>query len=499
MAAAPQWHPRRRTPRQSVRQSSESHPMESTPSVPTTALASLWQEARLPQEALAQLRLTGADPLLPSSFAVGAAAQASLAASALAAASLWQQRTGRWQQVAVDMRHALAEFRSERYLRVGGSPAPEFHDKIAGLYRCGDGRWVRLHTNFPHHRDGVLHLLACAHDRDAVSAALAKWEAEAFETAASEAGLVVAAMRSFEEWDGHPQGQALRGRPPLTLERIGDAPPEPLPPLPADGARPLSGVRVLDFTRIIAGPVAGRTLAAHGADVLLVTAAHLPAIGPLVIDTGRGKRSCQLDLRDPDDRHTLHKLLHHADVMVQGYRPGGLAERGVGPDDVARARPGIVYVTLTAYGDVGPWAAKRGFDSLVQTATGFNHAEGMAADTDAPRPLPAQVLDHAAGYLLACGAMAALLRRAREGGSWHVRVSLAQVGQWLRGLGRVPDGLKVADQRFEDVGDLLEALPSGFGELTVVRHAAQLSETPARWVLPSVPLGTHAAEWLPRG
>ncbi|MCY1238635.1 CoA-transferase family III [compost metagenome] len=188
--------------------------------------------------------------------------------------------------------------------------------------------------------------------------------------------------------------------------------------------------------------------------------------------------------------------------MVQGYRPGGLAELGVGPEAAARARPGIVYVSLSAYGHAGPWAHKRGFDSLVQTATGFNQAEAEAAGSEVgcntPRPLPAQVLDHAAGYLLAFGAMAALHRRAVEGGSWHVRVSLAQVGQWLRGLGRVPQGLKAPEQKIDDVADLLEAVPSGFGMLTVVRHAAQLSETPARWTLPSEPLGTHAPEWLPR-
>ncbi|WER45068.1 CoA transferase [Cupriavidus sp. WKF15] len=471
----------------------------SVPDAPASAVAALWQGAGLPAEALGHLDLSGADPVLPSSFAIGAAAQASLAASALAAAALWQQRTGRWQQVGVGMRHAITEFRSERYLRVDGGPAPELWDKIAGVYRCGDGRWVRLHTNFPHHRDGVLRLLGCAHDKAAVQAALAKWEAEAFEATASDAGLVVAAMRSFEEWDRHPQAQALRGLPPVTLERIGEAPPQPLPALPSAEGRPLSGVRVLDFTRIIAGPVAGRTLAAHGADVLLVTAAHLPSIAPLVIDTGRGKRSCQLDLRDPDDKRTLHKLLHGADVMVQGYRPGGLAELGVGAEAAVRARPGLVYVSLSAYGHVGPWSGKRGFDSLVQTATGFNHAEAQAAGEDAPHPLPAQVLDHAAGYLLAFGAMAALHRRATEGGSWHVRVSLAQVGQWLRGLGRVPAGLQAPEQKIDDVADLLEVLPSGFGMLTVVRHAAQLSETPAHWALPSEPLGTHAPEWLPRG
>ena len=278
---------------------------------------------------------------------------------------------------------------------------------------------------------------------------------------------MVTAQRSFEEWDRHPQGIAVGALPVFSIERIGEAPPQPLP----QAARPLGGVRVLDLTRIIAGPVCGRTLAAHGADVLLVTAPHLPAIEPLVIDTGRGKLSCQIDLRDAAGQATLHALARDADVFVQGYRPGALPSLGFGPEQMARLRPGIVYVSLSAYGHVGPWAGRRGFDSLVQTATGFNVAEAQAAGTDRPKPLPAQALDHAAGYLMAFGAITALARRCTEGGSWHVRVSLAQVGNWLRRLGRIEQGLACDDPSFDDVRDLLEEQDSGFGRLTAVRHA----------------------------
>ena len=455
------------------------------------ALTQLWHAAAQSTEALSNVRLAGADPVLPSSFAIGTAAQASIAASALAAAQLWRLRGGRRQVVRVDMRHAAVEFRSERYFRVEGKPSPEFWDKIAGTYRCGDGRWVRLHTNFPHHRDGVLALLACDYDKASVQQALSGWRAEDFEEAAAEAGLVVTVQRSFEEWDRHPQGVAVAALPVFSIERIGDAPPRPLP----ESTRPLGGVRVLDLTRIIAGPVCGRTLAAHGADVLLVTAPHLPAIEPLVIDTGRGKLSCQIDLRDAAGQASLRALARDADVFVQGYRPGALPLLGFGPDQMAKLRLGFVYVSLSAYGHVGPWAGRRGFDSLVQTATGFNVAEAQAAGTDRPKPLPAQALDHAAGYLMAFGAITALARRCTEGGSWHVRVSLAQVGNWLRRLGRIEQGLSCDDPSFDDVRDLLELQDSGFGRLTAVRHAAQLSETPARWERPSMPLGSHRAAW----
>ncbi len=452
-------------------------------------LSALWREAGMPASALSAVELTGRDPVLPSSFAVGAAAQTSIAASALAAAEIGSLRGGPRQQVSVDMRHAVVEFRSERYLKVDGKPPGDPWDRIAGTYRCGDGGWVRLHTNFPHHRDGVLRLLGCDHDRSAVARALGSWTAQAVEDALAEAGLVGSRMRSFAEWDEHPHSQALAAQPVVAIERIGEAPPRNLPP----GGRPLAGLRVLDMTRVIAGPVCGRTLAAHGADVLLITAPHLPST--LNQDTGRGKLSAQLDLRNSAAKETFAGLLRGADVFVQGYRPGGLQALGFGPEQAAALRPGIVCVSLSAYGHLGPWAGRRGFDSLVQTATGFNSAEAEAAGTEEPKPLPAQALDHGSGYLMAFGALAALHRQASEGGSWLVRVSLARTGHWLRGLGRIQNGLAASDITAETIGDLTEDCDSGFGRLTAIRHAGRLSETAPCWTRPSVPLGTHPPRW----
>ena len=458
---------------------------------PLQSLAALWTEARLPADALGDARLTGVDPVLPSSFAVGTAAQVTIAASALAAATLWRQRGGRRQSVAVDMRHGAIEFLSEHYVSVGGALPEDPWDRIAGTYQCGDGRWVRLHTNFPHHRDGMLKLLGCAYDKAAVADTVKAWKAFDLEDAAAEAGLCATAMRSFAEWDAHPQGQAVPTQPVVRITRIGDAPPRPLPA--AD--RPLSGVRVLDLTRVIAGPVCGRTLAVHGADVLAVASPNLPNFPRLITDTGRGKLSAHLDLRDPAGQATLRALLREADVFVQGYRPGGLADLGFSPQDTARLRPGIVHVSLSAYGHVGPWSGRRGFDSLVQTASGFNHAEAEAAGQTAPKALPCQALDHGSGYLLAFGAMTALHRRALEGGSWLVQVSLAGTGRWIRDVGRVPHGLAAPAPTREDTADLMEESASGFGPLRAVRHAAVLSETPAFWARPAVPLGTNSPAW----
>jgi len=455
-----------------------------------TVLAGLWRGAGHGDAALRQIQFTGSEPVLPSSFAVGTAAQATIGAAALAATELWRLRGGRRQSVGVDMRHAAIEFRSERYLRVDGKRPDEYHDDLAGLYLCGDGRFARLHTNLPHHCSGLLKLLGVSHDKAAVQRALNRLTAEALENAAAEAGLVVTACRSFSEWDRHPQGQAVAKLPLLSIEKIGDAPAKKL----AAADRPLSGVKVLDLTRIIAGPVCGRTLAAHGADVLLVTAKHLASMLPLVMDTGRGKLSTSLDLRDAGGRETLAALLPDADVFVQGYRPGAIAAHGFAPQDVARLRPGIVYASLCAYGHEGPWASRRGFDSLVQTASGFNVAEAEAFGSPKPKELPTQELDHATGYLLAFAVLTALKRQLQEGGSWHVRLSLAQTGHWLRRLGRI-DGTTCPDPGIDDVRDCLEQTASGFGRLTTVRHAATMSETPPHWARPSMPLGTHAPVW----
>ena len=461
---------------------------------PNAILADLWTLAGGDAAALAHVRLTGTEPQLPSTFRVGAAAQAGIAAAGLAAAEIWRMRSGRSQTVSVDMRHATVECRSERYLRRDGDPPPPAWDAIAGVYTTGDNRHVRLHTNFPHHREAVCRVLACEATRDAVQAALLQWDGASFEDAAIAAGGVVALMRAHDDWLAHPQGQALCSLPVLTIEKIGDAPPRPFPA----GERPLSGLRVLDLSRVIAGPVAGRTLAAHGADVMLVSSPTLPAIPWLSIDTGRGKLSTFLDLATPAGRDGLRALLADADIFAQGYRPTALAGLGFAAEQVADLSPGIVCVSLSAYGHLGPWSNRRGFDSLVQTTAGFNHAEGEAAGLSGPKELPAQMLDHATGYLMAFGAMMARLRQARDGGSWHVRVSLAQTGRWLWGLGRLPGGLATPELTAAQIAPFIANLPSGFGRLSAVSHAAILSETPARWERPAVPLGTHPPQWPPR-
>ncbi|RYF13607.1 MAG: CoA transferase [Comamonadaceae bacterium] len=457
---------------------------------PAEALAALWRLAALPAESLSFAHLTGRDPVYPSSFPVATAAQSTIAAAALAACEVGHARGTPRQTVAVDAAHAAADCLG--WFSIDGR-VPDLWDRFSGLYRTRDG-WVRIHANFAHHRDGALRLLGldpATADRAAAEQALLQWDAQAFEDAAAQAGLVATRMRSFAEWDATAAGQAVAGQPLFTITRLGDAPPLALPALRED-QRPLEGIRVLDLTRILAGPVGGRALAAYGADVMLVNAPHLPNI-EAIADTSRGKRSALVDLRSDEGRATMQSLQACAHVFLQGYRPGGLQALGFGPQEAAAHRPGIVYVSLTAYGTQGPWKDRRGFDSLVQTAMGFNHAEAEAAgDPAKPRPLPMQILDEATGYLIALGAGAALVRQQREGGSWHVQVSLAQTGHWLRHLGRVRDGFGVTPPALDG---FLETSASAHGELRGVRHAAQLGRTPARWIRPSVRPGDSPPRW----
>ena len=454
-------------------------------------LAALWSAADCNPNALNRVRIRGTDPVLPSIFRVGEAAASSIAAVGAAAAELFRLRTGRTQDVTVDTRAAAMAFRSERYVLIDEVRPPSPWGTLSGYYRTKDDRYVQLHANFPHHHQGLVGLLGCDDDRQGIEAALQTWHGQAFEEAAAARGLCVGLLRSRAEWTAHPQGEAVAALPLFEIEKLGDSPPEPLP---AD-ARPLGGIRVLDLTRIIAGPVCGRTLAAHGADVLRIGAEHLALIPNLWLDVARGKRSVFLDLRQPEDHAALGTLIDECDVFLQAYRPGALAGLGFAPEDVAARRPGVVYVTLSAYGHTGPWAERRGYDSLVQTVSGIGDAGAKAAGIDGTRPLPCQALDHATGYLAAFGAIVALRRRAEAGGSWLVRVSLAQTGRWLWDLGQI-DGIDHPESRIDDVRDLLETTASSQGSIAAVRPAEILSVTPARWERPASPLGADQAVWL---
>jgi crotonobetainyl-CoA:carnitine CoA-transferase CaiB-like acyl-CoA transferase len=455
-------------------------------------LADLHQQVAGRRPDPAEITVTGDDPMLPGRFRLAAAAAACVGTTTLAAAELLRARGGEPGPVTVDARHAGLAFATERWLRADGQPAGVGWADLSGDYRAADG-WVRLHCNYDHHAKAVCVALAVPKDKAAVTEAVSLRPALEIEEGVLAAGGAAAAMRTRAEWLAHPAGRAVRDLPLVTTTRIGDAPARPLPP--AD--RPLSGVRVLDLTHVIAGPVCGRTLAAHGADVLHVGAAHLPTLRQLVADTGFGKRSTHLDLREPADLATLRSLVADADVLVQSFRPGTLAARGLGPERLAELSPGIVVVDLSAYGHAGPWWRRRGFDSLVQMASGIADDGARAAGVPTPTPLPVQALDHATGWLAAAAVLTALRRQRVEGGSWWSRLALARTGAWLDDLGRLPDGVPSARMPdLDDIADLLAGTDSPFGRLRHLTVPGDLPGAQPRYEHgPRLPGGDPAAWW----
>jgi crotonobetainyl-CoA:carnitine CoA-transferase CaiB-like acyl-CoA transferase len=441
----------------------------------------------------------GTDPILPTSFRIGETAAASLAALGLAVSDLWAIRGGRQQDVAVDARQATASLRSGHYMKLDGAPVSTERNTIMGVYPARDGRWSYLHCNFPNHREAALRVLGVPEDREAVSRAVAKWDALELEEAIIAAKGAGGMVRTMDEWAKHPQAAAIASLPLMEIVKIGESPAEKLPA----GDRPLSGIRVLDLTRVLAGPTCARSLAEHGADVLKITAAHLPNLGYQEFDTGHGKLSAQLDLREPKDVETLRGLVRETDVFSQGYRPGTLGDRGFSPEELARLRPGIVVVSLCAFSHVGPWAARRGFDTVVQTVSGITARQGDLFPGAAPGPqfYPVSAIDYLTGYLMAFGAAVALARRVREGGSWLVRISLAQTGRWLVGRGQVPEAqLQGVAKEFTPAEIERWSMTSDtpMGRLHHLAPVLRLSETPPRWARPSVPLGHHPPVWPPR-
>jgi crotonobetainyl-CoA:carnitine CoA-transferase CaiB-like acyl-CoA transferase len=444
--------------------------------------------------------LIGQEPVLRSPHHLAEGAAVARLLTGVGANELWRVRTGRTQRLSVDLRHAAAALLSFAHTTVHDEarrPVRDLTGPMALLTRiieARDGRHVQLHASFSDATAVLAELgLSASATPAQVDVAVAERDAFELEAALIDRRVCGGVVRTREEWADHPQGRALAGRPVVSITRIGEAPPEPLPP----GTRPAAGVRVLDLTRVLAGPTVAKTLAEHGADVLHVSRPDLERGGPFELDTGIGKRQASIDLDDPDEVEVLVGLTREADVFSQGYRLGTLARRGFSPERLAELRPGIVYVSENCYGHVGPWAERPGWEQLAQAATGMSHREGRASSAGVPRLAPAAVNDYTTGWFGAYGAMVALARRAVEGGSWHVQVSLGQTCSWYQALGDDND-LGAAT----GVGDLspflMERPTDGWGAISHLVPALSMAETPPRWDLPPAPGGSHAPEWLPR-
>ncbi|KAK3673239.1 hypothetical protein LTR78_006784 [Recurvomyces mirabilis] len=473
---------------------------------PLDTVSQIWQHLGLPQNALSVLELTGRGSGYVSSYKVDHLAQASIALSALSAAlvdSLRRPESSLPRKVTVPLEHACIELKSERLYTIAGYDGGPLQAPIGGLHRTSDG-YVRIHDSFSNHRNGTLKLLGLENTatREQVAERVVKWAKLDLEQSAYENKLAIYALRSYGEWDSLPQAQALPDLP-ISVIRIAGEGPKGLPAhmLRSDD-RCLRGLRVLELSRVLAAPVAGRTLAAHGADVLWVTSPTLPDLPELDKDTTRGKRTIQLDLHNGKDCNELMKLIKDCDVFLQSYRPESLSSRGFGPEALAAINPSIIYASLTAFGTSGPWADRRGFDSLVQTCSGMNVSEAEHfGQGEHARPLPAQALDHASGYFLATGIACAVYKRAKEGGSWRIDVSLAGTMHYLRSLGQIMPSIQTGAHGIppddSDVPDIyFEEQQSGFGKMRALRHSATVEGAKPGWDHMPKTLGSDEPRWM---
>lgn len=451
----------------------------------------LWRTVGGAPDALPDVRFDGPDEVLPSAFAVTRLAAQSIALATAAASELHARRNGvAPRAVRVDRRHAALAFRRELYLTPVGWTLPPPWDPIAGDYPTRDG-WIRLHTNYAHHRDAALRVLGVPPERDAVARAVAARDAVELEQDVVDAGGCAAALRTLDEWRAHPQGQAVAAEPLVAREprEVRDAAPLRLAP----HALPLDGVRVLDLTRVIAGPTCTWFLAAYGAEVLRVDPPGFEEVPALLPDTTAGKRRAALDLTSAEGRVTLDALLRTAHVLVIGYRAGARRTLGL-DDDTLRARhPGLIVAALDAYGDRGPWRGRRGFDSLVQMASGIAARGREVYGGERPHPLPAQALDHATGYLLAAATCRALVERL-DGRASTLRASLARTAKLLVDLGDSRDP-HVAMPSAADVEPLLEDVPTAWGPLRRLRLPGAIDGVAPVRGAPAGPLGADPARW----
>lgn len=427
-------------------------------------------------------------------------ARACVGACALAGAEWGARRAGLVQvpEVRVDDGAVATAFHSERHLRVEGR-APETFAPLSRFWRTADG-WVRTHANYPHHRARLLGALRLTADAtvETVEAVLAERSAAEVEETVYAAGGLAVAMRTPGEWAAHAQGRALAARPLVERERLDDAPARTPPPLTDAPLLPMAGLRVLDLTRVVAGPVATRTLALLGADVLRIDSPGLPELPDQHLDMDFGKRSATLDLTAPGDREAFEELLTGADVVVTGYRPGALDRFGLSARALAERRPGLVVAQLSAWGAYGPWGGRRGFDSLVQVATGIAVTEG--APDGRPGVLPAQALDHGTGYLLAAAVLRSLTEQTERGGSRVVRLALARTAAWLTGArgdgGRSTEAATVEPGApYEDASPWLAEADSGAGRLRYALSPVRFAGSPPTWERPPGAWGADAARW----
>jgi crotonobetainyl-CoA:carnitine CoA-transferase CaiB-like acyl-CoA transferase len=447
-------------------------------------------------DAGASVSFAGQDPIVPAVHRLGACIGVPLMAGAVAAVAFHRHRGGPAQNLHVDLRQAIHSINPGAFwhptLNGEIAPHPLIYDNpfLVAPYRTADGRWVMATAVYPHLAAKWCRFLDVPPDSARVAEAISTWNAFELEETANAAGLPICIVRTPTEWLEHEQGALLATQPVIGLERIGDAPARDYAP----SQRPFDGIRVLSFTHAVAGPTVGRTLAEQGADVLGGTRPNDFEHDHIYAEANVGSRSAYVDLDSPTGQERAARLLAETDVVVNNHRLGSLERRGLHPRDLADRYPGIVCVSVNCYGPSGPWAGRGGFDMNGSAASGLMTIEGSAAK---PRfPVTFLINDYITGYMGAIGAMAALVRRAREGGSWHVTVSLTRSAMWCASLGLVDPGQAGCDEEHKLREPVPYDAPSPLGDIHMVAPAVQFSHTPSAWPEPIlVPRGSSQAEW----
>ena len=451
-----------------------------------------------------EVQVTGQDNLFNTPFKVGETAAALLAARGVAANDLWQLKTGRRQKISIDMRAAAAtslaggdmtQLRGDdgKFRPIAVSEAMKHMVSLTQPWQTADNHWLLPHTNLPHLEKRILDILQCSSSPQSVSEGVRRWQSGRLEQAIADAMACGGIVRSPEEWLNHPHGQYLAARPVVEITKIAEGKPQPLPA----GELPASGIKVLDLTRILAGPTAGIGFVEHGADVLMVTAPHLPQVPAFVRDTSHGKRSCFLDMDNPQQAGQLKQLVGDADIFIDGYRPGRLEAHGFGVDELMKLRPGLIHIAVNCFGSGGPFASRAGWDQVAQAVTGICHTEGQHHADGSPRLMPVFTCDFLTGFLATFGGLVALARRATEGGSYRVQVSLCQSAMLLQRQGLLDDFRhatgRLSAAEFEQWAVYDEA--TCYGHLKTLGPVLQMSETPCQWQRTTPALGSHPPAW----
>lgn len=447
-----------------------------------------------PEVADGEISVVDTHPVTQTLFQVDQVATACYMANATLLNDIWELRTGKRQKITIDQGHAALSLVSFMLVAQNDHPIgyPDRHRTwpsypVMDSYKTRDGRRVYIDGVYPHLRDGLLDLLNCPNNALAFTSAIAQWDAQELEDQINKRGLCGTIVRTCQEWHDHPQGKILEKMPPTLVEKRGNTDPVPF----KNGTRPLEGVKVLDFTHVLAGPMSTRALAEQGAEVLHLCGSNVPELLPFAMDTGHGKKNAIIDLDKDSDRQILINLIKEADIFVQGYAPGKFKKFGFGPEDVHRINPKTIYTTVSCFGTTGPWATYKGFEQLAQAATGLMADHSSLED---PHLVPAAVCDYITGYLCSLGMLTALYRRATEGGSYNVEVALGRTAMLVDSYGFREDK-DIPGKIPANYEDLFTVSETSFGNIKHLLPVINMSETKGRWETPLSPLESGLPVW----